>query len=763
MYWRQEGDKTYRPHSRRDRAERESYETRFGGVDRNISYGDSASDISVVGIEPPELNITREELVKPVMAKQDDFTAMMQMMIQMRQDDKEREDRRLRNQADKDEKRLREQNQREERLLAQMQVNARAVPQAVTVQQCHLPKMGADQNVEDFIASLETALDIDSVVEDAKRKKALLSQLTPTIATSVNRQLRDTNISYQEVKDILLSRSVNTVVAAREALWSDRNSPIKDETPQQAIMVIQRWYRNVIGDAIQVDDIIDRISIPALRAHLDKDLKTFIDWKEPANSAHLTALIDQWKLTQGGNKSIYKQTRASSYTKKSLNCFHCGKPDHFSKDCRSKGSDTTKVDQTTSPHKETKPIRCFACGELGHKSNVCPKKKDKLKRLTIPWKHVRELGYSDIMGKVNGVTLPITMDSGADVSLVPIEAVKQSDYTGETSGIQSFIRGQIHREVPIVNITLEINGETLTEKAGALLGEDLDWTAVYSARTRNNTNMERFQKAMILRESMADDQIRFIPPKVDKGTLKGAVLLSEKVVEEQQGTCSVCATQEPQIPVVAESLEPVAQQTEAAEVQNEVDKELKLGDDLVLAETTDVSLVLDEESKEDVTGSTNREGNMVDEGNTWVDTPEEPVDIMSDVIGDSPSRTKLVLGTQQDATLKTITRLAKNKQEGYSEVEGLMFRDRLDNHGEVIRQLCVPKELRHHCLNLAHDGFGHRGRNKVYKDISSHFYWPSMSVDVAEHVRSCHTCQMQSKIKPKPNPMKEREILTEPS
>ena len=81
-----------------------------------------------------------------------------------------------------------------------MQVNARAVPQAVTVQQCHLPKMGADQNIEDFIASLETALDIDGVVEDAKRKKALLTQLTPTIATSVNRQLRDTNISYEELK-----------------------------------------------------------------------------------------------------------------------------------------------------------------------------------------------------------------------------------------------------------------------------------------------------------------------------------------------------------------------------------------------------------------------------------------------------------------------------------------------------------------------------------------------------------------------------------
>ena len=101
--------------------------------------------------------------------------------------------------------------------------------------------------------------------------------------------------------------------------------------------------------------------------------------------------------------------------------------------------------------------------------------------------------------------------------------------------------------------------------------------------------------------------------------------------------------------------------------------------------------------------------------------------------------------------------------EEYSEEHGLIFRDRLDHQGEVVRQLCVPKEFTHHCLNLAHDRFGHRGRNKVYKDLCSHFYWPSMSVDVAEHVKSCHTCQMQSKSKPKPNHMKEREFRTVPS
>ena len=191
---------------------------------------------------------------------------------------------------------------------------------------------------------------------------------------------------------------------------------------------------------LEVEEIVDKLSIvPALKAHLEKDLKTFIDWKEPDTSAHLTALVDQWMMTQGGNKSIYRQTMASSYPKKSLACFHCGKPGHFSKECRSKGSKPYKVDQITTPQKDIKPIRCFGCGDLGHKSNVCPKKKDKVKRLIIPWKHARELGYSDIMGKVNGVTLPVTMDSGADISLEPVV------YSG-------FLKASIH--VPVVNVTL---------------------------------------------------------------------------------------------------------------------------------------------------------------------------------------------------------------------------------------------------------------------------------------------------------------------
>jgi len=43
------------------------------------------------------------------------------------------------------------------------------------------------------------------------------------------------------------------------------------------------------------------------------------------------------------------------------------------------------------------------------------------------------------------------------------------------------------------------------------------------------------------------------------------------------------------------------------------------------------------------------------------------------------------------------------------------------------------------------------------------FYWPSLSVDVAKHCKSCSVCQKNTKQNPKVLPMQEREVVTVPS
>ena len=47
--------------------------------------------------------------------------------------------------------------------------------------------------------------------------------------------------------------------------------------------------------------------------------------------------------------------------------------------------------------------------------------------------------------------------------------------------------------------------------------------------------------------------------------------------------------------------------------------------------------------------------------------------------------------------------------------------------------------------------------------IKKYFYWPSMTVDAAKHIRSCNTCQRADKTSPKRMWMQKRELVSMPS
>ena len=64
---------------------------------------------------------------------------------------------------------------------------------------------------------------------------------------------------------------------------------------------------------------------------------------------------------------------------------------------------------------------------------------------------------------------------------------------------------------------------------------------------------------------------------------------------------------------------------------------------------------------------------------------------------------------------------------------------------------------------MAHEHFGHLGRNKMSDHIRQFFFWPTMTVDSMNHIKSCPPCQMMDKSKPKQMCMQEREVVTVPS
>src|SRR5205823_119115 len=55
----------------------------------------------------------------------------------------------------------------------------------------------------------------------------------------------------------------------------------------------------------------------------------------------------------------------------------------------------------------------------------------------------------------------------------------------------------------------------------------------------------------------------------------------------------------------------------------------------------------------------------------------------------------------------------------------------------VIPQPLIPTLLTRH-----HDENGHPGMNKLLKTITSLCWWSTMTSDIRDYIKTCHTCQM---------------------
>jgi len=145
-------------------------------------------------------------------------------------------------------------------------------------------------------------------------------------------------------------------------------------------------------------------------------------------------------------------------------------------------------------------------------------------------------------------------------------------------------------------------------------------------------------------------------------------------------------------------------------------------------------------------------------GNDTVQTYDQPLTELGNTSWDS-----LVTQTKEDVTLASLRVLADKEAEGFAWEDELLFKHQLDQFGGPTKRLCVPLPSRGRCLMVAHDKFGHSGKNKVGRDVARALYWPSLWKDVGIHCRACTTCQRFSKAKPRHNPMVEREIVSIPS
>ena len=122
----------------------------------------------------------------------------------------------------------------------------------------------------------------------------------------------------------------------------------------------------------------------------------------------------------------------------------------------------------------------------------------------------------------------MTFDTGAQISLVPIELVKQKESTGETSKFKGITTEGSWSEGKVATVTFSVGSDRFVSRAVALPGESMDWTAVLSVDISDEDLMNKMFKHIRSKKELSEAETHYLPPHIKEGSIQGAELVCER-------------------------------------------------------------------------------------------------------------------------------------------------------------------------------------------------------------------------------------------
>ena len=694
------------------------------------------------------------------------ITVMVAESIEARKEAKENEARRLAIQREDDQR-------REERLLLALRDARPAVPQSIIVQSQKLPEMKESDDVESFIELFEAALRANDIAPELWKRK-LHAQLPNNVKVRIQWVVQDDGSTYEQVKEALLGCAEVTFNVAAEAFKTAERGKLTSMTPRLAADKMRRWACKITQGATSELECRELLVMAEMRHWLVPELKTYVDLARVRDLREFVKVVEGWESSQPSGTPCFRQitqnpqsnpphsSRYSPYQpKRSPTCYHCGKVGHISKDCRSqiaaertpptpsvirppvKAETQVPARQVTVPggsRPATREVTCFSCHQKGHKSPQCPQKH--VKRIQIPADDLVSLRDNELMGLLGPHLLPITCDSGADITVVPEECVPQESFTGEVCEVSAF--NKVTSSGRVCDVVIDIAGRRFPRRAVAQPGESLAWTACLSVPYAARDDREYVAAEMDKKFSKTADQLRYWPPKKVGGVVRSALMVGEGTVvaPTRTITCNQVAS-------------PVEDERDAEPVADSIGSFLRMAEESTQREGVVDTLVVEEGSSVSV-----EEGGGSLEGGA--EEKEGEVGVLLEGISHEVPDLTLAKATASDPSLAPARQLADIQKEGYRWKNGTILRTRVDLFGDSVEQVCVPQPFRNKCLQMAHTRFGHQGRNKMVTLLRPMFYWPSLSKDCMAFIRACKCCQLRDKSRPSNNPMQLRELTSVP-
>ena len=638
------------------------------------------------------------------------------------------------------------------------------------------------EDVEEYLLTAEKKLKAGEVPEE-EWVVILASKLGGKIG-SAWQDLLMAGGEYKDIKAGLLTLCGYTPKLAGELFFGFRQESLRGMSADQLWHRGVQLVRRIVAQARLEPEAEFALVKAWIWSVVPRRTKMMLDGRVVTSSAELIGALQDHLVIEGekgeGQVAVFRRQHhgpepsasgSSSERRPVGNCFKCGKPGHRMADCWQKtgsgGSEATRP----SAGGPAKPIICFNCGVEGHRSPQCPKKKqEKPNPKEGQARPVRKLWHrrrddTVIEGVVNGQEVPIVLDSGATISVVPEVMVGDELKTGEIVSVMAF---QSKEPVNLPTARVQFKVEHLEWEEEVALAPTVEGQGA-EVLCRFDVRSDRgFKLVSLVRER--DKVLRVVTRAEAQKEAKEDKANEEVVASEKPKVKKVVPVKDPVVPAGKEAVgtdkgglaadrpvRPPESRTTAAE-EHSSDSEA-VGEEYSLAEDEADDLALLAEDEEDES----EEGVVQEE--LFCLKPKGRADndlVIPPVTKGSSHRAELVEDIKTDSSLEKWRGLADKQEQGFCWLDGLLYKAVTTHILEVAHLMVLPVKHRLKVMHLAHERGGHLGARKVKALIRQRFVWPDMDREVVEHCRSCVVCQKCKKAKARRVPLIEREILSEP-
>ena len=334
----------------------------------------------------------------------------------------------------------------------------------------NLPKWTDEQDPEQFFTLFESVMEDHDIPEDQwlKHLKPTLQGAAQTEWTEMHREDRK---RYSKVKRRLLRR-LGLSSSERRRRWWDLSPTDKEP--------ILKWHRRAgeateryLRDFSSVRDLIEHLAMESFLRGLPPSAATWVrdhsmdDPREAGDQA--VRFYDE----RGWDKTVKGRRRKEDDVKGVLHHNHAGTTQKAATMQQSKTEKNSSCSAGGAREKkvidskyfdEKKGAMCFRCKEWGHKAIECTKPVYRVQQeKPEPYS---DTGWNTVQGTVGCSNCQITLDSGADVSLIREDLVPGNAYTGEVACFKGV--SQISQRRPVAKVLVRVGQKKFWMKAAVV-------------------------------------------------------------------------------------------------------------------------------------------------------------------------------------------------------------------------------------------------------------------------------------------------------